>query len=164
MVSGAEGTIKLYNLHSPNSVNLDNFKVGGYILVLFVFHLDVHDYNNLKSKIIPPKLFGVKMGIFATRTPHRYNPIGLSICKIEQVEEEEIRISGIDLVNGTPIMGLEVYTHKHFVPPGDLRIPEWLEDTKSTVIKVSWDEQAESQIQGIYNEGIGDERSKTVEK
>ena len=62
----------------PNVIS-DSLKVGQYLLLLFIFHLDVTDYNNLKGKILPPKLEGEKMGIFATRTPHRYNPIGLSI-------------------------------------------------------------------------------------
>ena len=43
------------------------------------------NYNNKKSKIAPPKLEGEKKGVFATRSPHRYNPIGLSLAKIDKI-------------------------------------------------------------------------------
>ena len=39
-----------------------------------------------KSKIHPPRLDGGKVGLFATRTPHRPNPIGLSLVRLERVE------------------------------------------------------------------------------
>ena len=62
---------------------LDEFS---HVYIIFVFHEGLSDYNNVKAKVCPPKLEGQKMGIFATRTPHRFNPIGLSIAKIEGVD------------------------------------------------------------------------------
>ena len=54
------------------------------------------------------------MGIFATRTPHRFNPIGLSIAKLEWVDykKKTLHLSGIDLINGTPVLDIKPY---HYV-------------------------------------------------
>ncbi len=63
----------------------------------------------------PPRLGGnKKMGVFATRSPFRPNPIGLSCVKIEGIERVKnkgtvIHISGADLMNGTPIFDIKPY-------------------------------------------------------
>lgn len=77
--------------------------------VIFVFHIGLCEYNTQKTKIKPPKLDGDKMGVFATRSPHRYNPIGLSIAKIDKVDSRTIYLSGIDLIHGTPVIDIKPY-------------------------------------------------------
>ena len=60
----------------------------------------------------PPRLGGNKrMGVFATRSPFRPNPIGLSCVKLEQVRQEEmiLVVSGADLMDGTPIFDIKPY-------------------------------------------------------
>jgi tRNA (Thr-GGU) A37 N-methylase len=50
------------------------------------------------------------MGVFATRSPHRFNPIGLSLAKLEKIENKRtIIVSGIDLIEGTPIVDIKPY-------------------------------------------------------
>ena len=69
----------------------------------------MNDYNNKKTKIAPPKLQGEKKGVFATRSPHRYNPIGLSLAKLDKITNRTIFISGADLIHGTPIIDIKPY-------------------------------------------------------
>ena len=63
----------------------------------------------------PPRLGGNKrMGVFATRSPFRPNPIGLSCVKLLRIEKTEkhgcvIRVSGADLLDGTPIYDIKPY-------------------------------------------------------
>ncbi|MGN1421568.1 MAG: tRNA (N6-threonylcarbamoyladenosine(37)-N6)-methyltransferase TrmO [Eubacterium sp.] len=63
----------------------------------------------------PPRLGGEKRkGVFATRSPFRPNPIGLSCVKLEEVRNtdkygEVLIVSGIDLMNGTPIYDIKPY-------------------------------------------------------
>jgi tRNA-Thr(GGU) m(6)t(6)A37 methyltransferase TsaA len=63
----------------------------------------------------PPRIGGNKrMGVFATRSPFRPNPLGLSSVKLEKVEFTEkygyvLRVSGADMVNGTPIYDIKPY-------------------------------------------------------
>lgn len=58
----------------------------------------------------PPRLGGnVRMGVFATRSPFRPNPLGLSVVKFEHIEHGVITVSGADLMNGTPIYDIKPY-------------------------------------------------------
>ena len=63
----------------------------------------------------PPRLGGnIRLGVFATRSPFRPNPIGLSCVKLEKIEEDErsgniLIVSGIDMKDGTPIFDIKPY-------------------------------------------------------
>lgn len=63
----------------------------------------------------PPRLGGnTRMGVFATRSPFRPNPLGLSVVRLEKIEPETTRgvilyVSGADLLNGTPIFDIKPY-------------------------------------------------------
>ena len=58
----------------------------------------------------PPRLGGNKrMGVFATRSPFRPNPIGLSSVKLIRVENGELIVSGADVLDGTPIYDIKPY-------------------------------------------------------
>ena len=133
MVANARGRL---------AIRTSGWKAGDFALLLFVFHLDEMEDRNVKGKIMPPKLEGRKMGVFATRTPHRYNPIGLSICKVEQVEDEFLELSGVDLVDQTPVVGIWKYEDKFFVKPENMVIPKWLEETKDMTVEVTWSDKA----------------------
>lgn len=90
----------------------------------------------------PPRLGGnARMGVFATRSPFRPNPIGLSAVKIKSIEKTKndgtvIYVSGADLMNGTPI-----YDIKPYIPLSDC-IPEASEgytaETKEHFLSVNF--------------------------
>lgn len=67
------------------------------------------------ATVAPPRLGGKKkMGVFATRSPFRPNPIGLSSVKLDRVEFDErlgpiLHVSGIDMLDGTPIYDIKPY-------------------------------------------------------
>ena len=66
------------------------------------------------ATVRPPRLGGnTRMGVFATRSPYRPNPIGLTVVRLEQVFAEEspvrLTVSGIDLLDGTPIYDIKPY-------------------------------------------------------
>lgn len=129
---------------------LENFS---HCWVIFVFH----ENTNLKqtqgkvhvpAKVAPPRLGGEKVGLFATRTPHRPNPIGLSVCRIETVviksnadnilgfKPPYVLCSGVDLINGTPILDIKPYIPYDCVPSCELRVPTWVQPT--TLLKVTF--------------------------
>lgn len=63
----------------------------------------------VKLRVRPPRLGGnEKRGVFATRSPFRPNRIGLSVCEIESVYPT-LRLRGVDLVDGTPILDIRPY-------------------------------------------------------
>lgn len=60
--------------------------------------------------IRPPRLGGNKrIGVFASRSPFRPNPIGLSAVKLEEVRKDRLIVSGADLVDGTPVYDIKPY-------------------------------------------------------
>lgn len=61
------------------------------------------------AKISPPGLFGVRTGVFATRSPHRPNAVGVSLCTLRSVDPEarSLVLSGVDLFDGTPVVDIK---------------------------------------------------------
>lgn len=79
-----------------------------HVWLLFVFHQALEDKPRLKVR--PPRLGGNKsMGVFATRATHRPNGIGQSVVRLDKVQADRLHISGIDLLDGTPILDIKPY-------------------------------------------------------
>lgn len=74
------------------------------IWLIFCFHRS----EGWKAEVRPPR-GGGKRSVLATRSPHRPNAIGLSAVNLIGVDERELRVSGIDLLDGTPILDIKPY-------------------------------------------------------
>lgn len=75
-----------------------------------VFLFDQVDEEEARWLVRPPRLGGnEKKGVFATRSPFRPNRIGLSLVKFESVGVGSLEVSGLDLVDGTPILDVKPY-------------------------------------------------------
>jgi tRNA-Thr(GGU) m(6)t(6)A37 methyltransferase TsaA len=61
------------------------------------------------------------MGVFATRGPRRVNPIGLSLVRVLAVEQTVIRFTGVDLLDGTPVVDIKPYVTAFDRPEGEPR-------------------------------------------
>lgn len=59
--------------------------------------------------VLPPRGQAIKRGVFATRSPHRPNPIGISCVKLLKISGRKIYISDSDLVDGTPVFDIKPY-------------------------------------------------------
>ena len=112
--------------------------------LIFVFHDGIEKYNQRKGKVHPPKLAGSKVGVFATRSPHRFNPIGLSLAKLDKVQGRTLFLSGIDLIHGTPILDIKPYHYKDVLP--DFKPPAWIEETKRDPLQVGFDALAKEEL------------------
>jgi tRNA (adenine37-N6)-methyltransferase len=64
---------------------------------------------------------GREVGMFATRTPRRINPIGLSLVELLAVTGGTVLFAGVDLVDGTPVIDLKPYVTRFDRPPGEPR-------------------------------------------
>ena len=128
------------------------------VWVIFEFHANTDTAaTNKKTKIRPPRAKGVRVGQLATRSPHRPNPLGLSLICVEKWENRRLHVSGLDLVHGTP-----VYDIKPFVPwdvPGSkevhiptLRVPHWvIED--DTIATIQFSVPALTQLKKVVSAG-----------
>lgn len=85
---------------------LDQLLTYHYLYVLY--YLDQIP-ENVNLRIHPSWAPEIEVGVFASRSPKRPNPIGLSIVELKGIEGNEILISGIDVYNGTPLLDLKPY-------------------------------------------------------
>jgi tRNA (adenine37-N6)-methyltransferase len=105
--SRADGRIELYPGRGFEDA-LSGLDAWEYAWVLFVFHLNVEQGRGWKPRVQPPRA-EAKVGVFATRSPHRPNPIGMSAVRIDRVEGLVVRVRGLDLLDGTPVLDLKPY-------------------------------------------------------
>jgi tRNA-Thr(GGU) m(6)t(6)A37 methyltransferase TsaA len=68
-----------------------------------------HRNPNWKPKVLVPRGPRRKRGVFATRSPHRPNPIGLSLVDLISAKELTLRVRNVDLLDGTPILDIKPY-------------------------------------------------------
>jgi tRNA-Thr(GGU) m(6)t(6)A37 methyltransferase TsaA len=83
---------------------LENFS---HVWLIFLFHQN--KTARYHAKVHPPRLGGDSMGVFATRSPHRPNPLGLSLVELVRIDVDTLIFAGADLVDGTPILDVKPY-------------------------------------------------------
>lgn len=121
MMSEARGILKL-NPEPRHPMALRNLEQFSHVWILFVFHKNLD--KAWHSLIDTPRLDAQqRMGVFATRSPNRPNPIGMSAVKLDSIDFAapggiEIHLSGLDILDGTPVLDIKPY-----LPYAD-RIPE----------------------------------------
>jgi tRNA-Thr(GGU) m(6)t(6)A37 methyltransferase TsaA len=112
LASEARGVIKL-NPDPDLKTALKKLNEFTHLWIIFVFH--AHGGKNWKPSIRPPRLGGArKVGVLASRSPHRPNPIGLSAVALEKIDfaaegGPEIHVSGVDLIDQTPVLDIKPY-------------------------------------------------------
>lgn len=112
LVPALTGMIKFEKEYRLGSM-LKGLEDFSHIWVIWGF--SEHPQGKWSPTVKPPRLGGkTRMGVFATRSPFRPNQIGLSCLKIEKIiiesgEGPVIMVSGIDMMNGTPIYDIKPY-------------------------------------------------------
>jgi tRNA-Thr(GGU) m(6)t(6)A37 methyltransferase TsaA len=84
---------------------LSDLKGFDYIWLIWWFHKN----KNWKPMVLPPRGKEKRRGVFATRSPHRPNPIGLTAVPLISITGRKITIGPCDLVDGTPILDIKPY-------------------------------------------------------
>lgn len=100
----AEGTIILEPGRNFEQA-LEDLAGFELIWVLYWFHRN----STWKPKVLPPRGGRRKRGLFATRSPHRPNPIGLSLLRLLEIDRRTLRVADIDLLDGTPVLDIKPY-------------------------------------------------------
>ena len=111
LVNALESTI-VFEPEYRNADALRGLEGFSHIWLIWVFDKAVRD--TWSPTVRPPRLGGnTRMGVFATRSPFRPNPIGLSCVRLAGIEETAegtvLRIRGADLMDGTPILDIKPY-------------------------------------------------------
>ena len=117
---GVKGTIELEPGRDFEHA-LEDLEGWDRLWVIFCFHLN----EGWRPKVLPPRSAEKRRGVFSTRSPHRPNPIGLSVVRLTAVRGLVLDVEDLDIVDGSPVLDLKPY-----VPYADA-FPEartgWLE-------------------------------------
>jgi len=98
------GTIEIAPEFEAGLAGIEGFS---HIIVLFHFHRA----GAAKLKVVPPGQARPR-GVFATRSPHRPNPLGLSVLRLLGRRGPVLEVSGLDLIDGTPVLDIKPYTRR----------------------------------------------------
>ena len=115
---------------------LDGFS---HIWVISVFHQAQRD--GWQSTVRPPRLGGnERVGVFASRAPYRPNPIALSVIEYHGLEKKNgklfLNVSGVDLVNGTPVLDIKPYIP--YADQPDTSTAGYVTDREKAVLNVEF--------------------------
>jgi tRNA-Thr(GGU) m(6)t(6)A37 methyltransferase TsaA len=155
----ASGTIELHvaRTHPDTLIDLERWS---HIWVLFWFDRS----TGWKSRVMPPRS-ARKRGVFATRAPHRPNPIGMSVVRLTRVEGHLLHVAELDMIDGTPVLDIKPY-----VPYADARLDAssgWLDDALAPAdpgprYAVAFSERAEQQLSWLAPRLSFDLRALTI--
>ena len=114
--SGLVNEIKARIIFEPEFRTWDAFKgIEEYSHIWILWNFSESKKDNWSATVKPPRLGGnQRMGVFATRSPFRPNPIGMSCVKLEKAVYDEklgtiLYIQGSDMMNGTPVYDIKPY-------------------------------------------------------
>jgi tRNA-Thr(GGU) m(6)t(6)A37 methyltransferase TsaA len=126
---GVQGTVELDPAYADALADLDGFTH---------LHLITHMHRTRGVSLrVTPYLDTVPRGVFATRSPKRPNPIGLSLVRLVRIEGAVLHVEELDLLDGTPLLDIKPY-----VPPFDDRAEArygWFEERAQHVHSVRAD-------------------------
>ncbi len=105
--SAAQGRIGRIELVAGRHLDhaIEDLEGCDRIWVIFWFHLNA----SWRPKVLPPRGPGKRRGVLATRSPHRPNPLGLSVLRLIGVEGLVLTVSDVDMVDGTPVLDIKPY-------------------------------------------------------
>ncbi len=101
----AEGIIEIDPAFEAGLSCIDSFS---HLLVIVAFHL-----STTKPLCVIPPGQSKEKGVFATRSPHRPNAIGILTVELLRREETKLFVRGVDVVDGTPVLDIKPYL-RHF--------------------------------------------------
>ena len=126
---------------------LDQLEKFSHIWLIYNFHLN----DNWKPKVNPPRGSKNKVGVFATRSPHRPNSIGISCVQLVKVEGLNVYVKGFDLLDETPILDIKPYlAYADSHPHANMG---WIQ---SDSYSISWSEKAKLQIEFLRSNGVNE--------
>ena len=143
--AGARAVIELFADRNLEHAIED---LAGWERIWVIFWFDRN--SGWRPKVLPPRSTDGRKGVLSTRSPHRPNPLGLSVLRLERVDGLKLHVLDADLLDGTPILDIKPY-----VPYTDA-FPDsgsgWLAPAAEDPVRsfsVEFSAEAEAQLQWI---------------
>ena len=106
-ISDVEGAIVIDEQYKEG---LKDIKAGERIVVLFYFHQSPRFTPDLLVQ--KPRHRNDQLGVFSICSPVRPNPLGMSVVEVLGIDGNIIRIKGLDMIDGTPVLDIKPLTEK----------------------------------------------------
>jgi len=109
------GEIEVFKEYEEGLKDIEGFS---HLIILYVFHKSVkrsvkkEHYLNSFGLLVKPYLDDTSRGLFATRSPNRPNPIGLTIVELLERKGNVLKVKGVDMLDGTPLLDIKPYVPK----------------------------------------------------
>ncbi len=125
---GVEGYIEILEEYRDGLRGIEEFS---HIIVIAYLH-KVTDHQR-KTLVVKPRRatrlgFSLEelpeIGVFASDSPHRPNPIALTIVELIKIDKNILYVKNLDLFDGTPVLDIKPYTPSRRI--NDIRIPNWV--------------------------------------
>lgn len=126
---GIKGTVEVAHQYVAGLKDLEGFS---HIILIFHFH-----QSRAYSLLVKPYMDENLRGLFSTRAPSRPNPIGISIVRLTQIEDNILHIQDLDIIDNTPLLDIKPYVPK-FDQRKSVRIG-WLKNKIKRILMVSDD-------------------------
>ena len=139
--------------------SLENVDEYEYVWLTFVFDRNIKKKKEDVTKTRRAKIWAPKneskqkVGVFSTRSPHRPNPVGMTLAKVESVNTKlgVLNLSGIDLVDQTPILDIKPYV-PFYDAMSTAKTPAWvLKAFQTPLLKVDWSDEALSELENLVD-------------
>jgi len=119
---GKLSRVKIFPEFCVGLEGLNNFS---HIAILYWFHLRDNEEERHTLRVVPRRHPGApEVGVFASRSPSRPNPIGLCVVELIKIEDCTMLVKGLDAFEGSPIIDIKPYIPRADSIP-DARVPEW---------------------------------------
>ena len=149
--SGIADTVKSEIVFESTYRNPDAVRgLEDFSHIWLIWNFSECERDKFSPTVRPPRLGGNKrVGVFASRSPYRPNPIGLTVVKLEKITFDEKRgpvltVTGADLMNGTPIYDIKPYLPKFDSIPS--AVGGFADDTAAYSAEVEINEKAASAV------------------
>ena len=102
--SDVRGELEIDPAYAAGLKDIDGFS---HLIVIFAFHK-----SGPGHLLVKPPFESRRRGVFSTRSPHRPNPIGLTVVRFLGRRGDSLEVSGIDMLEGTPVLDIKPYTSR----------------------------------------------------
>ena len=170
LVTGSLAVLRCVKDLNPGAA-LEGLRDFSHVWVLYVFHENTNMLKESKSvsrrkqqqgrvplwqglcmKVAPPRCPELRVGVLACRTPHRPNPIGLSLARVVEVDVTAgtLVLGGLDVVDGTPCLDIKPYL-PGFESLPTASVPGWVQKSyDEPLMEVHWCETASCQFDDLF--------------
>ncbi|ABM80456.1 universally conserved protein [Hyperthermus butylicus DSM 5456] len=135
---GVEGVIEVFPEYEAGLNGIEGFS---HIIVIAYLHKVTDEQRSVlrvrhrRLERLGVDLTGIpEVGVFCTDSPHRPNPIALSIVELVERKGRFLRVRGLDLFDGTPVLDIKGYDRTRCIR--EIRVPWWLEELEKRVGRV----------------------------